>query len=330
MPTEPTRQSTRRHLLLAAASLPAWPLLANAQAAWPSKPIRILTPFTAGGATDIIARSLAIHLQAALKQPVNVEPRPGADGALAAQELLRSPADGHTVYLATSSAMSYAPHIRKSLGYDPLKDFIPLTQFVTFTFYLMVHESIPGKTLTEALAHIKANPAKYSYGSGNSTALLGAAQLMASSGADMVHAPYKGESQAVVDMVGGRVHMMWASPAVMPALVKDGKFRALAVLLPERSAGFPDVPTIGEAGMPLVNVVPWGGFVVPASTPRDVANALAKALREAINLPDMRPPADKAGLVLRPSSGEAFAKLLSEQLVAYGQAIKTAKVPLEN
>ena len=93
MPTEPTRQSTRRHLLLAAASLPAWPLLANAQAAWPSKPIRILTPFTAGGATDIIARSLAIHLQAALKQPVNVEPRPGADGALAAQELLRSPAD---------------------------------------------------------------------------------------------------------------------------------------------------------------------------------------------------------------------------------------------
>lgn len=324
-------QATRRQLLLAtAAALPAWPMLASAQTAWPSKPVRILTPFTAGGATDVIARSLAVHLQAALKQPVNVEPRPGADGALAAQELLRSPADGHTVYFATSSALSYVPHIRKSAGYDPLKDFIPLTQFVTFTFYLMVHESIPGKTLAEALVHIKANPGKYSYGSGNSTALLGAAQLVSSAGADMVHAPYKGESQAVVDMVGGRVHMMWASPAVMPALLKDGKFRPLAVLLPERSPGMPEVPTIGEAGMPLVNVVPWGGFVVPASTPRDVANALAKSLRDAINLPEMRAPADRAGLVLRPTTSEAFAKLLVEQLAAYGQAIKTAKVPVEN
>jgi len=321
--------STRRQLLLAAAA-GSLPLASQGQQAWPSKPIRILTPFTAGGATDIIARSLATHLQAALKQPVNVEPKPGADGALAAQELLRSPPDGHTVYLATASALSYAPNVRKAVGYDPLKDFTPLTQFMTFSFYLMVHESLPGKTLAEVMAHVKGNPAKYSYASGNSTALLAAAQLATSAGADMTHAPYKGESQAVVDMVGGRVHMMWTSPAVMPALQKDGKFRALAVLLPERSAAMPDVPTIAEAGMPLVNVVPWGGFVVPATTPREVSAALAKALRDAISLPEMRAPAEKAGLVLRPGPAEAFTRLLTEQLAAYGLAIKQAKVPLES
>ncbi|MDH4391200.1 MAG: tripartite tricarboxylate transporter substrate binding protein [Aquabacterium sp.] len=320
---------TRRQLMLAATAL-ALPAASPAQAAWPSKPIRILTPFTAGGATDIIARSLATHLQAALKQPVTVEPKPGADGALAAQELLRSAPDGHTVYLATASALSYVPNVRKNAGYDPLKDFTPLTQFMTFSFYLMVHESLPGKTLAEVLAHVKANPGKYSYASGNSTALLAAAQLMTATGADMVSAPYKGESQAVIDMVGGRVHMMWTSPAVMPALLKDGKFRPLAVLLPERSSLMPDVPTIGEAGMPLVNVVPWGGFVVPAATPREVSAALAKALRDAIALPDMRPPADKAGLVLRPGPQEAFARLLVEQLAAYGQAIKEAKIPQES
>ena len=320
---------SRRQLMLATAAL-AWPAAGQAQAAWPSKPVRILTPFTAGGATDIIARSLAGHLQTAIKQPVTVEPKPGADGALAAQELLRSPADGHTVYLATASALSYVPNVRKSAGYDPLKDFTPLTQFMTFTFYLMVHESLPGKTLAEVLAHVKANPGKYSYASGNSTALLAAAQLMTSAGADMTSTPYKGESQAVVDMVGGRVHMMWTSPAVMPALLKDGKFRPLAVLLPERSAAMPEVPTIGEAGMPLVNVVPWGGFVVPAATPREVSAALAKALRETIALPEMRAPADKAGLVLRPGPSEAFSRLLVEQLAAYGQAIKQAKIPQES
>ena len=324
-----TQTLSRRQILLTA-SATLLPTPSTAQAAWPSKPIRILTPFTVGGASDVIARSLAMQLQAAVKQTVNVDPRPGADGALAAQELLRQPADGHTIFFATASALSYVPNVRKNAGYDPLKDFSPLTQFVTFSFYLMVHESLPGNTLREVLAHILANPGKYSYASGNSTALLAAAQLMVSSGADMTATPYKGESQAVVDTIGGRVHMMWTSPAVMPALLKDGKFRPLAVLLPERSAAMPEVPTISEAGMPLVNVVPWGGLVVPASTPRDTAAVVAKALREAIAHPDMRAPADKAGLVLRPGSSDAFARLLSDQLAAYGQAIRQAKLPQES
>jgi tripartite-type tricarboxylate transporter receptor subunit TctC len=326
---------SRRQILLASAAglLPA---AANAQTgvgaapAWPSKPVRLITPFTAGGATDVIARVLASQLAALHKQPVNVDPRPGADGALAAQELLRAPADGHTLFLATASALSYVPNVRKSPGYDALKDFLPLTQFMTFSFYLMVHESLPGRQLADVVAHIKAYPGKYSYASGNSTALLAAAQMANSAGLDMISAPYKGESQAVVDMVGGRVNMMWASPAVMPALLKDGKFRPLAVLLPERSPAYPEVPTIGEAGMPLVNVVPWGGFVVSAATPKEVAMAAARALREAIANPELRAPADKNGLALRPGTPEAFGKLIVEQLAAYGQAIKLANIPPES
>lgn len=323
---------TRRQLVLAGATgLPVLSGLtqpAQAQAAWPSKPIRILTPFTAGGASDVIARALAANLQNALKQPVNVEPKPGADGALAAQELLRQPADGHTLFFATASALSYVPNVRKAAAYT-LADFAPVSMFVTFSFYLMVHESIPGKTLAEALAHVKANPGKYGFATGNSTVILASALLANAAGADMVHAPYKGESQAVPDLVGGRVHMMWSSPTVMPALMKDGRFRPLAVLLPERSATMPDVPTIAEAGHPLVNVVPWGGIVAPAATPKEVVAAASKALRDAMGQPDMRPVADKAGLALRPSTPEAFGQLLREQLAAYGNAVRLAKIPME-
>lgn len=329
------RPLTRRHLLLAGsasaatAALAPWPAGAQAPAAaWPAKPLRLITPFTAGGAADVAARGLAAILQASSKQPVNVEPKPGADGALGALELLRAPADGHTLYFATSSALSYVPNVRKAPGYS-LADFAPVSGFVVFTFYLMVHQSLPGKNLAEVLAHLKANPGKYSYCAGNSTAMLAGAQLVSSAGADVAYVPYKGESQAVPDLLGGRVHFMWATPAVMPALGKDGAFRPLAVLLPERSPSFPDVPTIGEAGSPLVNVVPWGGFVAPAATPKDVVAAANKALREAILHPDMKGPAEKAGVLLRPSAPEAMAKLLAEQVTAYGQAARLAKIPVE-
>ncbi|HOB94899.1 MAG TPA: tripartite tricarboxylate transporter substrate binding protein [Aquabacterium sp.] len=326
--------SIHRRQLLLGASAALLPGLATAQttaqAAWPGKPVRIITSFAAGGATDVIARSLAGLLQASTKQTFNVDPRPGADGALAAMEALRAPADGHHLFLVTASAFSYVPNVRRNPGYNPVKDFVPLTRFMTYAFYLMVHESLPGKTLADVLAHIKGKPGQYSYASPHSTALLATAQLASSAGLDLVSAPYKGEAQAVPDLIGGRVQLMWASPAVMPALAKDGKFRPVAVLLPERSAAFPDVPTIAEAGQPLVNVVPWGGFVLPGGTPPDVAAAVGKTLREAIAHPDLKAPAEKAGLTLQASSADDMAKLIQSQIGAFAQAVKQAKVPLEN
>lgn len=180
------------------------------------------------------ARSLAQQLQASTQQTVvAVDNRAGADGLLAVQEPLRSPADGHTLFMATASSLSHLPKIRRKAGLDRLKNFKPFTTDLTFVFCLMVHASVPGRTLAEVIAHIKANPGKYSHGNANSTSNLAAAQLAAGAGLQMVEVPYKGET--------------------LP--------------MPRRTRVMPDVPTSAEAGPPLVDIHPWGGFFVHAATP---------------------------------------------------------------
>ena len=329
--TRPT-VSTRRGLLLAGAALgaqSALPAPARAQAAWPSKPVRIVVPFPPGGGADVGARNLAQHVSASIGKPVVVDNRAGADGAIAALEAKRSDPDGHTIYFATASSFSYVPATRRNIGYDPLVDFVPLTHFVTFTFFLMVHESIPGRTLADVVAHVKANPGKYSYASANSTGILGMAQLMTSAGMDMTHVPYKGEATVAVDMLPGRVQMFWATPAVTPQFMKDGKTRPVAVLLPNRSPSMPDVPTIAEAGQPLVNISPWGGFFAPAKTPRAVVERLSKELRAAMLKQDLIDTMNKYGLIMRGSSPEELGQFTKEQLDAFSKAVKLANIPIE-
>lgn len=328
----PSARRQRRALLAAsaAAALGApWSL--HAQPAWPRKTVRIVVPFPAGGGADVAARHLATLLQAQIRQTVTVDNRAGADGVIAAQEALRSGTDGHTLFFATASSLSYVPNIRKVPPYDVLKDFIPLTTFVTFTFFLLVHESIPGRTLAEVVAHLKANPGRYSIGGPNSTAILAGAQLATGAGLDLVRVPYKGEAQMVPDMVGGRIHLAWVTPPVIPALTKDGKARAFAVLLPARHKSMPEVPTIAEAGYPLVDILPWGGFVLPAGTPREIVDAAARELRTLIASPPLVAEIEnKVGLQTRASTPEEFAALLATQLKAFGTAIRTAGLAQED
>ncbi|MEJ8857853.1 tripartite tricarboxylate transporter substrate binding protein [Variovorax robiniae] len=320
---------SRRNLLLAGAAQVALPGLALAQSSEAGgKPIRLLVPFAAGGGADVAARQLAVKFQDVVKQTVVVENKAGADGALALQELLRSKADGHTICLATSSALSYVPHIRRAPGYT-LDDFAPLTSFVTFTFFLMVHESIPGKNLAEVLAHVRANPGKYAYGGGNSASIMATEQLMANAGVNMIRSPYKGEGQMTTDLIGGRILMSWATPAVTPALLKDGRTRPVAVLLPRRSNVMPEVPTISEAGYPLVDISPWGGFVAAAATPRPVIASLSRDLRQVIANPELVAQCDKYGLLAQASTPEEFGGFLKQQYVAWGNAVKLAKIPME-
>jgi tripartite-type tricarboxylate transporter receptor subunit TctC len=322
----------RRHWLAgtaAAALLPAG-IGARAQSAWPRKPVRVIVPFPAGGGADAPARQLATVLQARIGQPVVVENRPGADGVLAAQEMLRAPPDGHTLFMATSSSLSYVPNIRKVPPYDVMRDFLPLSTFLTFTFFLMVHESLPGRTLAEVVAHVKAKPGKYSIAGPNSTATLAGAQLAHGAGLDLVRVPYKGEAQMTPDMVGGRIHLCWTTRAVIPALTKDGRARPMAVLLPVRHKLMPEVPTIGEAGFPLVNITPWAGFLVHSGTPRDVADAAARELRAAIDLPEVVAQVDQLGLFARSSTQAEFSAMLAAQLTATAAAIKTAGLQLED
>lgn len=321
----------RRHLVLAPfATVLNLPGVTRAQAVWPRKPVRIVVPFPAGGGADVAARNLASHFQAAIKQTVVVDNKAGADGVLAAQETMRAGADGHTLFMATASSLSYVPNIRKLPPYDVQREFTPLTTFVTFTFFLFVHDSVPGRTLAEVVAHVKANPGRYTYGSANSTGALAGAQLATSAGLQMVRVPYKGEAQMLPDLAAGRVQMAWVTPAVVPALMKDNKARALAVLLPERYRAMPDVPTLTEAGYPMVDIVPWGGFVVPSATPKEMADAAARELRNVMTVPDLIAQCDKVGLPVRSSTAEEFATLLTTQHKAFGNAIKLAGLAQED
>ena len=154
-------------------------------------------------------------------------------------------------------------------------------------------------------------------------------QLMASTGVQMTRSPYKGEGQMVPDLISGRIHVSWATPAVTPALLKDGRTRPVAVLLPRRSSAMPDVPTIAEAGYPLVDISPWGGFVAPAATPKSVVAALSRELRGAMANPDLVAKCDKYGLLVQGSTPEAFGEFLHQQFGSWGQAVKLAKVPVE-
>jgi len=322
----------RRQLIVTGAAVAAQVMLpqaARAQAAYPAKQLRLIVPFPAAGGADLGARQLAGHLAAALGKPVVIENRGGADGAIAAQEAARAAPDGGTMYFATASSLSYLPAVRKTLAYDTVADFAPVARFVTFTFFLMVHESIPGRNLEEVAAYVRANPGKVTYGTGNSTGILGTAQLAKSANLDMVHVPYKGEAQAVVDISSGRVQMMWATPAVTALMMRDNKTRPVAVLLPSRSALMPDVPTIAEAGQPLVDISPWGAMVVPAKTPREIIDRLNRELNTIMLRPDMREQMDKLGLPMKGSTPEECGTFLKDQLAAWNRAARQANLPME-
>ena len=198
---------------------------AGIAAAQPAE-IRIIMPFPAGAAADSVARIVCAAPAQALGQPVIVDNRPGADGAIAAEFAAKSPADGHTLLFAGNTQMLGVPTLRKNPPYDPLSDFAPITPVVRFAFFLVVHPSTPAKTLAELIEHARAHPGKLNYASGNVNGVLAAAQLMSAGKLDMVHVPYKGEPLAVPDLLDGRVHLMFASGAVVAPLVREGKLRA--------------------------------------------------------------------------------------------------------
>lgn len=302
---------------------------AIAQEAWPSKPIRLVVPFPAGGGADVAARVLSAHLANAVGKPVVVENRAGADGAIAAQEVIRSAPDGHTFYFGTASSMSFVPAVRRNPPYDPIADFTPLTDFCTFTFFWAVHESIPARNLEEFVRYAKANPGKISYGTGNSTGIVATAQLMQTAGLDMTHVPYKGEAQAALDLGTGRIQAMFATPAITNTLTKDGKVKLLAVLLPKRSPLQPDVPTMAEAGQPLVDIKPWGAFFGPPKLPEAIVNRLSQELNIIIRRPDMRETMDKNALAIHGSTPAELAQFVKQQAASWGKTIREAKLQVD-
>jgi tripartite-type tricarboxylate transporter receptor subunit TctC len=297
---------------------------ATAVAQYPAKPIRILMPFPAGAGADTALRIVAQPLAEVLGQPVIVDNKPGADGAIAAELAARSVPDGYTLLSAGNTQILGVPTLRKNPPYDPVADFVPITSMVKFAFFLVVHPSVPAKTLRELMDEVRANPGKFNYASGSVNGILAAAQLMSLGGLDMVHVPYKGDPQAIPDLLDARVHMMFGTGAILAPLVKERKLRALATLLPARSSLLPEVPTIAEAGMPQLSIVIWGGLFGPAKMPKEIVDRVSREVNLVLQRPAVRAQFEKQGFEPSGSTPEEFSAFLKAQLVDWGRAAREA------
>jgi tripartite-type tricarboxylate transporter receptor subunit TctC len=246
------------------------PAIASAQA-WPSKPVKIVVPFAAGGATDVVARLLAQKLTDSWGQTVLVENRAGAGGNIGADVVAKSPADGYTLLMTSGSIVTANPYIYKTMPFDAARDLMPITNVATGPQVIAVGTSVPAKDLGELIAYAKANPKKVNYGSAGigSQTHLAAENLAHAAGIELTHVPYKGESAAITDLMGGQIQLVTANLSAAIAFVREGKIRALAVTSRERNPALPDVPAAAEV-LPGFENSGWFGLLAPTGTPREV------------------------------------------------------------
>jgi tripartite-type tricarboxylate transporter receptor subunit TctC len=299
-----------------------------AWAQYPAKPIRVLVPFGAGSSTDIVMRILAQPLGQSLGQPVVVENKPGADGAIAAVDVAKAPADGHTIMLGTNSPFSAAPHLRK-VPYDAINDFTPISMVGNYTFFVVVHPSVPARSLHELIAYARSNPGKLNYATGNTSGIVMTAMLASQAGMQLVHVPYKSEPPAITDLLSGTIHLMISSYATVAPHMREGKLRPLVTTLPNRTSLMPDIPTIVEAGFPKFSVSPWAGMFGPARMPKDVTERLNRELNALLRRADVRESLLKQAFDPKGSSVEEFNAYVRAQYDIWGKAIRDAGIQPE-
>ena len=315
-----------RILAAVVASLAA--LVAHAQP-YPNKPIRIVVPFPSGSATDTVGRILGASISQAVGQPVVIDNKVGADGAIAGAEVAKAAPDGYTLLLATNSPMAAVVAMKKQPPYDPVTDFTPITDVGRYTFFLYITTALPIKTFAELVAYAKANPGKLNYATGNTTGIVSFAQMNSLTGMQMTHVPYKGEPQGITDLVGGRVHLMWATPTTGLSHVKDGKMRALATNLRTRSPLIPDAPTMTEVGVPQYSVTSWAALYGPKGMSRELTLRVNKEFHDAMKRPDVIAGMEKQAFFLTPTTPDELGAFTKSQLEAYRSILKAAGVQPE-
>ena len=291
---------------------------------YPAKPIRFVIPFGPGSASDALARIAAQALSQLLGQTIVVVPKPGADGALSGLEVKRAAADGYTFLYGTNSPLAVVPNIRKAPPYDVLKDFTPVSFIGENTFFIVVHPSLPVKTIPELIAYAKANPNKLNYASANTYALVSTALFATKNDIQMLSVPYKSEPDAIVDLLSGRLHLMNGTVTTVAAHVKEGKLRVLATTLPERSPLMPDVPSFPEAGQGKFPIGPWFALVGPAGLPQAIVARMNKEMVTILAQPAVREQMQKQGFMPRSSTPEALTAYMKEQLGIWKSALKLA------
>jgi tripartite-type tricarboxylate transporter receptor subunit TctC len=324
----PLRRQLASLLALAPLAM-ALPAPASAQA-WPDKPLRIMVGASAGGGTDILARLLAEKMGPALKQSVVVENRPGASNTIAAEMAAKAAPDGYTLLLATNTGQAVAPHLIK-LKFDPLKDLQPLGLVAVVPNVLVVSATSPYQSLKDLLADMQAKPGAIKYASsgiGSTQHIVGEAFNL-STRTKAIHVPYKGSSQAHIDIIGGDVSMMFDSTSSAMSQIKAGKFRPLAVTSEKRSPELPDVPTLAEQGVKGADVQTWYGLFVTAGTPRAQVERLAAELTRVLALPDVQARIKGLGGEINVLGVDQFAAMNRAEFERYGKLVRDANIKAE-
>ncbi len=320
-------------VLAAAVAAPlAWPLAASAQA-WPAaKPVRMVIPFPAGGATDIIGRAVAQKLGAALGQQVVVDNKPGAGGTIGSDMVAKAAPDGYTILMATSSTHSIGPALNAKMPYDAFKDFAPVGHIANAPSVLVVGQGSKAATARELIAQIKANPGTYNFGSsGIGTYPHLSAEMLKwrAGGLFVVHIPYRGTGLVVTDLIAGQITFLMDSIVSAQSHIKDGRVRALAVTGAQRSTSLPQVPTFAEVGVPGMAFSNWFGMFAPAGTPAAVVQRLNRELNTIMASADMVERLEKLGAEPVSSTPEQFAKLYKDENDSWKAVIQRANIKAE-
>jgi len=295
-------------------------------AQYPAKPVRIVIHFPAGGSTDVVTRVLAQALTESMGQPFVVENRVGADGAIAAAQVIQSPPDGYTLFVATNTPMMQVPLLKKEPPYDPVTAFTPISLVGRYTFVLVIAPTLPARSMSEFIAYARANPGKINFASYSGASQLAYAQIVKTAGVDMLRVPYKGEAPSVADILGSQIHAVFATPTSTLSHIKDGRLRALSVTTPARSPLLPEVPTTVEAGMPPISVEFFAALFGPAKLPADTAARLSAELNAAIARPKIREQTDRQGFTLAGSTPAELGAFVKQQLGAWSQGFRDAGI----
>jgi tripartite-type tricarboxylate transporter receptor subunit TctC len=303
----------------------------TAAATYPSKPVRLVHGFPAGGPADIFSRTIAQKLTEVMGQQIIVDSRPGAGSIIATEHVARAPADGYTAYLASSAVLALYPNLYDKLPYDLNRDFVPVTLAVAVPELLVVHPSLPTKTAREFVALAKAKPKQLIYGStGNGNMPhLAMESFKIAAGVNILHVPYKGAAPAVADLLGGHVHATILDVPVLLPHARAGKVRALAIATGKRSPALPEVPTMAEAGYPSVNADNWYGIIVAAATPKDIVSKLHASLTSALQAAETKQRLEIQGANALSSSPEELAAYMRNETIKWGRIIKTAGIKLD-
>ena len=297
---------------------------------WPAKPVKIMVGASAGGGTDIIARMLAEKFQAALGQPFVVENRPGAANTIAADLTARAAPDGYTLLLATNTAQAIAPHLLK-LNFDPIKDLAPVALVVVVPNVVVIGPGVPAANIRELVALLKKKPRGFSCGSSGigSTQHLACEAFARATGTEIVHVPYKGSSQALADLIGDQIQLIFDTTSSAMGFIRGGKVKALAVMTPKRAAELPEVPTLAEAGVPDVEMTTWYGLFTTAGTPKDVLAKLYAETMKTVQLPDVRKRLIGLGGEPGALTSEQFGAMNKADFDRFGKLIREAGIKME-